>query len=155
MAFMTRTLTDPAVRAEILLRLARLTLDSPRRWGRMTPPQAVCHLNDSFQAMMGARSLRSVATPYTRTIMKWAALRVPMPWPPNIKTRPEIDQEVGGTKPADFTADRRALEASIDAFTRRTSDSLQAHPFFGAMSTKDWQRWGYRHLDHHLRQFGV
>jgi hypothetical protein len=26
---------------------------------------------------------------------------------------------------------------------------------FGAMIPRDWQRWGYRHTDHHLRQFGL
>lgn len=27
--------------------------------------------------------------------------------------------------------------------------------FFGSMSVRDWQRWAYRHTNHHLRQFGV
>jgi hypothetical protein len=29
------------------------------------------------------------------------------------------------------------------------------HPLFDAMSERDWMRWGYLHVDHHLRQFGV
>jgi hypothetical protein len=29
------------------------------------------------------------------------------------------------------------------------------HPIFGAMSERAWLRWGYLHMDHHLRQFGV
>jgi hypothetical protein len=31
----------------------------------------------------------------------------------------------------------------------------QAHPIFGPMSDAAWLRWGYLHMDHHLRQFGV
>jgi len=30
-----------------------------------------------------------------------------------------------------------------------------AHPIFGRMSLWEWQRWGYLHTDHHLRQFGL
>ena len=30
-----------------------------------------------------------------------------------------------------------------------------AHGFFGRMSTADWQRWAYKHTNHHLRQFGL
>jgi hypothetical protein len=29
------------------------------------------------------------------------------------------------------------------------------HPGFGRMSARDWDVLQYRHLDHHLRQFGV
>jgi hypothetical protein len=29
------------------------------------------------------------------------------------------------------------------------------HPFFGALSPQDWSRGMYKHMDHHLRQFGV
>jgi len=29
------------------------------------------------------------------------------------------------------------------------------HPFFGEMSERDWMKWGWLHMDHHLRQFGV
>jgi hypothetical protein len=28
-------------------------------------------------------------------------------------------------------------------------------PYFGTMSSRDWQRWAYRHTNHHLRQFGL
>ena len=31
----------------------------------------------------------------------------------------------------------------------------QIHPLFGRMSEAAWLRWGYLHVDHHLRQFGA
>jgi hypothetical protein len=30
-----------------------------------------------------------------------------------------------------------------------------AHPIFGAMTRRAWMRWGYLHVDHHLRQFSA
>jgi hypothetical protein len=50
---------------------------------------------------------------------------------------------------------KRRLQA-LHALAAATDGSLEpAHGFFGAMSTRDWQRWAYRHTDYHLRQFGL
>jgi hypothetical protein len=71
-------------------------------------------------------------------------------------TSPEIDQEKDGTAPGDFAADLARVEALLDRVTAPTSIlDRQAHPYFGRMSHADWLRWGYLHLDHHLRQFGA
>ncbi|MGB7219090.1 MAG: DUF1569 domain-containing protein [Vicinamibacterales bacterium] len=138
-----------------MARLQRLSPDSPRQWGRMTSHQAICHLSDSFRVMMGIEPISSVSTLLNRTLVKWIALRAPMAWPPGVQTRPEVDQEIGGTRPVQFASDKRALEALIDQFAGLTSSDLQPHPIFGRLSTDEWQRWGYRHVDHHLRQFGA
>jgi hypothetical protein len=152
---MKKSLADPRGRASIVDRLQRLAPDSPRRWGRMTSHQAICHLSDSFRSMMGTEPISSVSTLVNRTLVKWIALHTPMPWPHGVRTRPEVDQEIGGTRPVEFWSDKRALEELIDRFAGRTGSDLRPHPIFGRLSTAEWQRWGYLHLDHHLRQFGA
>lgn len=121
----------------------------------MTPHQAICHLSDAFRRLMGATPLSSSSTILSRTLMKWIALRLPLRWPPGIRTPPEVDQEIGGTRPTEFERDRRELEALIERFAQSRSRDLQPHPLFGPLSDAEWQRWGYLHMDHHLRQFGV
>jgi len=150
-----RDLADSAQRVALAARLRRLAPDSPRQWGRMTPHQAICHLSDSFRAIMGDKSASSIATPFSRTVIKWIALNAPMKWPPGVKTMPEVDQEVGGTKPVEFARDRHDLEALMEQFAVKQGRELQPHPMFGRMTTEQWQRWGWLHMDHHLRQFGV
>jgi len=150
-----RDLADSAQRVALTARLRRLAPDSPRQWGRMTPHQAICHLSDSFRAIMGDKSASSIATPFSRTVIKWIALNAPMKWPPGVKTMPEVDQEVGGTKPVEFARDRHDLEALMEQFAVKQGRELQPHPMFGRMTTEQWQRWGWLHMDHHLRQFGV
>jgi len=152
---MRETLADPALRAALVARLQRLAPDSPRQWGRMTPHQAICHLSDSFRDMMSATPISSVATPFSRTFVRWIALHSGLPWPHGVKTRPEVDQEIGGTKPVEFGRDRHQLEGLIEQFAARSGNDLQPHPMFGRMTTTEWQHWGWRHTDHHLRQFGV
>jgi hypothetical protein len=121
----------------------------------MSAHQMVCHLNDSFLAVTGQRRVSPATGPLQQTLGKWMALYVPLRWPSGIETRPEIDQELGGTRPTDFTADVARLEALVDLVTTRPGCfEGQAHPIFGRMSEFAWMRWAYLHMDHHLRQFG-
>ena len=152
-----KTLAGPGEKAEILRRLQTVRPDDVRRWGRMSAPQMVCHLGDNFRMAMGRIPVSDATGPWQRTGLKWIALYLPVRWPGGrILTRPEIDQEVGGTKPGDFAGDVAELAALVDLFTARTRIfAWPAHPIFGRMSDAAWMRWAYLHMDHHLRQFGA
>lgn len=149
-----KTLSDPEIRKEILERLERVTPDCPRRWGRMNAHQMICHLADSFRGVMGGFHVSPGRGPLPRPILKFVALKMPVKWPHGIRTRPEVDQEDGGTRPTEFAADLAALKTQCDRFADNPQTILPVHPIFGPMSQDDWMRWGYLHLDHHLRQFG-
>ena len=142
---MKETLADPVLRAAIVARLQRLAPDSPRRWGRMTSHQTICHLSDSFRNMMSSTPLSSVATPFSRTFVRWIALHSGLPWPHGVKTRPEVDQEIGGTRPVEFARDRQQLEALIEQFAARGGD-FQPHPMFGPLTTRAGVTFGLRAL---------
>jgi hypothetical protein len=69
---------------------------------------------------------------------------------------PEMNQEKGGTRPGEFAADVAELEGLIHRITVTEKNfDWGSHPIFGRMPDRDWLRWGYLHMDHHLRQFGV
>lgn len=141
-------------RDELTRRLTALRPDSTALWGRMTAHQAVCHLNDSFLGTMGEKKLSPASGWFQRTIMKWCALNLPMPWPKGVPTRPEVDQFQGGTRPVEFERDRKALLATMERFSSAGAP-YTTHPIFAEMEQGEWLRWGYLHIDHHLRQFGV
>ena len=86
--------------------------------------------------------------------MRFVALSTPLPWPHGAKTLPEADQELGGTQPIDFAEDVAGLKALMERFIAQKSDPFPHHPLFGSMSSGESGRWGYRHIAHHLRQFG-
>jgi Protein of unknown function (DUF1569) len=150
------TMADAGVRQSVLERLARLQADSHAIWGRMTAPQMICHLNDSFLACLGEKEV-SLATGFIqRTFMKWFALNVPLSWPKGVPTRPEVEQGVGGACPIDFLSDRAGLVNTITRFCAPDPElGRHPHPIFGLMSKAEWMRWAYLHTDHHLRQFGL
>jgi hypothetical protein len=148
-----RTLLVPGDRQEILERIETLRPDSRREWGRMSPHEAVCHLGDSFAVALGEMTASPATGWLRRTVVKWSALYLPIPWPKGIPTRPELDQAVGGgSRPVDFERDRARLRQLMERFA--LAGAWKPHPLFGAMGAGEWMRWGYLHTDHHLRQFG-
>jgi hypothetical protein len=152
-----KTLARARDKDEILRRLRSLRTDSARRWGRMSAHQMVCHLGDAFRMSTGDMTVSPASGLPQRTIIKWIALYAPITWPPDIKTVSEIDQVAGaGRCPSDFAVDIAEVEALLEAFAARAgSTEWPPHPIFGPLSEAAWMRWGYLHVDHHLRQFGV
>lgn len=141
---------------EVLKRLRQVGPDSQRRWGKMSAHQMVCHLNDSFKVAIGERSVTAVSRMLPGRLVKWFALYAPIRWPHGVPTRPEMNQQVGGTKPMEFETDMRELERLVDRIAREDRDfKWGRHPLFGMMPDRDWLRWAWLHMDHHLRQFGV
>lgn len=151
-----KSLKDPAVREDIRRRLRRLSPESRRQWGRMSVDQMVCHLTDGYRMAVGERPVADVSNWWTRTGLKWIGLYAPLPWPKGVGTFPEVDQEVGGTKPESLSDDLERLERALEVFeTAAREDRCVDNPFMGKLSSRQWLRWGYLHADHHLRQFGV
>ena len=149
-----RSLREPANVDELARRLGTLRPDSPRQWGTMTSHQMVCHLSDAFLTVLGERAASSKETLLSRSVVKWIALHSKLPWPHGVPTMPEVDQKIGGTKPVEFERDRRQALDLLQRFVRPDT-RYGRHPGFGAMTRDEWMLWGYGHVDHHLRQFGV
>ncbi len=149
-------LGNPVEKQRILERIATLSQGDLPKWGRMTAHGMICHLGDSFGVPLGERAASMATGLYQRTLMKWGALYLVARWPHNRPTRPEMEQGAGGSPPVEFERDRARLVEAIRRFSepgRRFEERL--HPMFGAMTARQWLRWGYLHADHHLRQFGV
>ena len=150
---MFKTLSRPECYADVVRRLQGLQSDRRPLWGRMTAGGMLCHLCDSYRVGLGERRAGVLKMPAPAVVMKWVALYVPAPWPKNLQTLPEVDQTVKGTPPAEFEADRAELLRLLKRFQRGPVEG--AHPIFGRLKNNEWQRWGYLHADHHLRQFGL
>jgi hypothetical protein len=149
-----KTLGTAQDKQSLLERVAKVRSDSPRAWGKMSAPQMISHLNDCFRMVSGEKQASSMENFFSRTIIKWFALLLPISWPHGLPTIPELDQQSGGTTPAEFETDKTKLIALTEQFGGKPAFLATArHPFFGKMSIEEWMRWAYLHMDHHLRQF--
>ena len=155
------SLANLADTQQISTRITRILPSSPRKWGTLTPHEMICHLSDSFLMVMGEKRVAPMkisVTPIPLPIgfVKWFALEVPMRWPQGTPTLPEVDPKRDGTRPTEFGQDVENLQSLLKRFTRQPRDfQFAMHPIFGTMCETEWMRWGFLHMDHHLRQFGV
>ena len=149
-----KTLADPGALDTLVARLAKLHEKRPRAWGKMTAHEMLCHLADSFELALGERPFARRDTWMQRTIVRRIALHSSLAWPKTIKTTPEVEQGAGGTPPRDFAADRERLLRLMRRFVAPDA-RLAVHPSLGPLTRDEWLVWGYRHTDHHLRQFAL
>jgi hypothetical protein len=120
----------------------------------MSAHQMICHLDDSLRVAMGEKYVSPANSLFMRVILKPMALWIPVPWAHGFKTRPEIDQQQGGTPPTSFASDVEDLRVRFERFCAAEGE-FTPHAMFGPMSRAERMRHGYLHFDHHLRQFGV
>jgi len=149
-----KTLLNDHDRNEVQVRLSTVRSDSQRCWGSMSAHQMICHLSDSFRVALGEKRVSPSTTLFKRTIYKWAALWVPLQWPHGIKTRPEMDQQQSGTRPAEFASDVEKLRTLFKQFCGWKGE-FAPHATLGQLSKTERMRHAYLHMDHHLRQFGA
>jgi hypothetical protein len=57
----------------------------------------------------------------------------------------------------DFAREQERLKICVREFHQGGEEKCtrHPHPFFGALTPSEWSRGMYKHLDHHLRQFGA
>lgn len=118
----------------------------------MNAHQVVCHLADQLRVALGDIKTQSRPgllrfRPVRRILVYW------LPWPKGkLPTAPEMLT----TAPSEWDRDVAALHALIARFaTRSPSEEWAVHPAFGPLSGWEWGVLCWKHLDHHLRQFGV
>ena len=151
-----KTVAEPAVLDSLKQRLEALTPGSERRWGTLTAHEMVCHIADSTDMVLKTRPRTRPSLVKRRPLFKFVGLWTPVRWPHGLRTSRRLDPRVDGTKPLEFIADRNRVISGLEALANAGEGVLeQAHGVFGLMSTRDWQRFAFKHTDHHLRQFGV
>jgi hypothetical protein len=148
-----KTLFDDADRASLLQRLGALQADSPRQWGKMNPAQMVTHCARAIEAATGDRPMKQkligkILMPFLRK-----SILGEKPFSKNGPTDPSFivaDER-------EFSTERQKLVDLIAKFVQRGPEAAakETHAFFGAMTGQEWGETMYKHIDHHLQQFGM
>jgi hypothetical protein len=129
----------------------RVAPDAAPLWGKFTAPQMLAHCNDWMKMASGELH----TAPRYSNLRRWPVKQFAiywMPWPKGVPTAKELLARTAH----DFFEERDALCRSLESFEIRHRDTeFPEHPAFGTMSRDAWGVLGYRHTDHHLRQFGV
>lgn len=150
---MADSLFEPRGLAAILSRIEKLRPDSPRTFGKMTIAQMLAHCQQPLRVALGELRLKRSLVGILFGRMAKKQLLAPKPWKPGSPTAPQFKI----TDPRDFAKEKQALLAIVRRFGEGGPAALmkEPHPFFGAMTADEWQQLQWRHLDHHLQQFGA
>jgi hypothetical protein len=143
------TLRNSANRAAILARLDRLTGTESPQWGRFTVSQMLAHMSDAYRMALGELSVKPRSLPKLVRLPVTLLMLYVLPFPKNAPTAKELVARA----PESFDAERAELKRLIARLEGYAG--AHAHPLFGPLSPEEWGTLGYKHLDHHLRQFGV
>ncbi len=147
-----KSLSNTVHRQAVLERLDSLSEDSRAQWGRLDVQRMLCHVGDALRMALGELPVkRGRGGVFQRFPLKHLLLYV-APMPKGVRTAPELL----ATVPGDLEADRARVKTLVERFASVPPKGQgPEHPFFGILSWPEWGVLQWRHLDHHLRQFGV
>jgi hypothetical protein len=138
---------------EVIGRVDRLQPGTQRQWGKMDVAQMMAHCSAALDMASGrlklprlfiGRLIGSLAKPmYTNE----------KPFSRNGPT----DKKLVVSDQREFLREQEQLKQKVRQFHEggEARCSTHPHPFFGALTPQEWSRGMYKHLDHHLRQFGA
>jgi len=138
---------------EVMTRIDKLQPAAQHQWGKMDVSQMMAHCSAALDMASGrinpARTLvgRLIGS-FVRPIYSNEK-----PFSRNNPT----DKILVIRDPRDFQSEREKLKACVQQFHEggEAKCTRHPHPFFGSLTPSEWSRGMYKHLDHHLRQFGA
>jgi len=146
------SLFEPSRRDEIVHRLEKLPPGAPRQWGKMSAGQMLAHCSIALEAGTGDAPRRQaligkILAPFVkRTILSEKPFSRNSPTDPTFVIRDDRS----------FEEEKKRLLGTISRFCEAGPQkaSEQTHSFLGRLTGEEWGTTMYKHLDHHLRQFG-
>jgi hypothetical protein len=145
-----KNLFDSATREEILKRINSLNVQTKAQWGKMTVAQMLKHSTlPMAMALSNPKPARGLMGKIFGPLIKGAVIG-PKPFKKNGFTPKEFRVDTQEM----FDTQKERLVEMINRFTP-ANVSDKNHPMFGTLTDAEWGQSQYKHLDHHLTQFGV
>jgi len=144
---------NSADNAKLVERFRKLTPETTPKWGTMNVAQMLLHCQKPMDVAEGRLKLKRNLLSFLfgkmvkNSMLKQREFKKNQPTVPAFKasTSPDFEQELS------------KLTQMFEKFGKQDPSVItdKKHPFFGEMTDEEWGILNYKHLDHHLRQFGV
>lgn len=145
-------LFEPVSATEIITRIDRVQANTQPKWGKMNAAQMIAHCQVPFEVFFEEKEVKRPLMGILFGKMAKKKLFDNKPWPKSLPT----GREFVVADPRNLVQEKIKLTEWIRRFTSEgTKKEGPVHPFFGKLSTEEWSMLAYKHLDHHLQQFGV
>jgi hypothetical protein len=150
---MKRNLLDRQAAELIISRALKLHSASKPLWGRMNVQEMLLHCNLCNRQLLHGQDV-NMHTGLKQKALKFLSLYVVPVFPKNLKGA-EKNDTVGKVIPGDFDGQLQQFTGLIMAIAMHKETIRLHHIAFGKLTTKEWGIAAWKHMDHHLRQFGV
>lgn len=149
-----KNIFDKKVTDELVDRLNKLTIETQGQWGKMDVAQMIAHCNVSYELVYDNKHPK--AKGLKKLMLGWFIKPIVVnekPYKKNSPTAPQfkiVDPKVFETEKqrlSDYLL--KTQELGENHFDGKESNS------FGALTKQQWNNMFFKHLDHHLNQFGV
>lgn len=139
---------------ELITRINKITPESKPLWGKMNAAQLMAHCTAPLKMAHGEiKGKRGLISLLFGKVTKNKYVKPGVEFPKNIPTDPNFvfPNEMH------FEAEKQKLINKLNEFCGKGPEGISKdpHSFFGPMSADEWDIIQYKHLDHHLKQFGV
>jgi hypothetical protein len=138
---------------EVISRIDKLQPTTQHLWGKMDVAQMMAHCSATLDMASGRTILPRlfigrILGPFVRPVFT-----NDKPFSRNSPT----DKKFLIADQRDFAKEREQLKVRVRQFHEGGEAKCTTHPhsFFGPLTPKEWATGMYKHLDHHLQQFGV
>jgi hypothetical protein len=146
-----KNLFDSSVKTEIINRLNKLSSQTQNKWGKMNVAQMLAHVQVPMGVALGTHTVKGnwlmkLILPFFKK-----NLYDEKPWKQGLPTDKTFVM-TGQSK--DFEKEKGSLLDMINRFTDSNMIN-EKHPVFGKLTKEQWSKATWKHIDHHLKQFGV
>lgn len=139
---------------EFTQRIENLTGNEKGQWGKMNLYQMLKHCADNEELMLQEKVFKPVFIGkfFGKMSLK-ANTKNANPLKPNSPTHPDLKPTGDGN----IEEQKQRWINSLAKYPAKTAEDYSnfKHPFYGKMNTDQISKWVYKHVDHHLNQFGV
>lgn len=149
-----KSLFDTAPYHEILERINQLNENTNPQWGKMNVGLMLKHCQYPLDVANGKLILKEKPHPIKKMMFKLFKSQMynDKTWKQNLPTV----QDFRVNSFDSFEEEKTRLLNVISEFHKKDLNlHWPDHPFFGHFTTEQWGKMQYKHMDHHLRQFGV
>lgn len=139
---------------ELVTRINKVTPESKPIWGKMNAAQLMAHCTAPLRMAHGEiKGKRGLISFLFGKSSKKKFTQAHVEFPKNLPTDPNFIFP----NAMQFDAEKQKLIDKLNDFCKKGPNGISKdpHSFFGPMSPEEWDIIQYKHLDHHLKQFGV
>ena len=149
-----KSLFESETHQSILNRIENLNKNTQAHWGKMSVDKMLKHCQLTLEIANGKREMTERPNAFKKFIFKFfkPMMYNDKPYRHNLKTARELII----ADDYDFTSEKENLINLINEFeSKKENTNWPEHPFFGHFTTDQRGKMQFKHLDHHLTQFGV